>query len=239
MMQIDVAASADPELLRLLAGHPRVEAVEEADVPGIRFRSGPWTRQVVAGDPTIALRGLVELMDNNPVVCADAISVPSPAATLALIALGPLAQAGLIVEPPMFMTSFNADENDVANFLGPLGWGEGVTLSVDPVDLEGVLAATAMAAIRTPEDLDEIDQLYAERFGRSFYVREDSGSPWEVGLVKGRPQATYRLRITPGEDTSLLTIQVMADAHGKCGATQLVHAMNVMSGFEESLGIPA
>jgi N-acetyl-gamma-glutamylphosphate reductase len=29
----------------------------------------------------------------------------------------------------------------------------------------------------------------------------------------------------------------MADRNGKCGAAQVVHAMNVMCGFEESLGI--
>jgi N-acetyl-gamma-glutamylphosphate reductase len=30
----------------------------------------------------------------------------------------------------------------------------------------------------------------------------------------------------------------MADRDGKAGAAQVVHALNVMCGFEESLGIP-
>jgi N-acetyl-gamma-glutamylphosphate reductase len=36
---------------------------------------------------------------------------------------------------------------------------------------------------------------------------------------------------------SLLTVQVMIDRNGKGGAAQVVHAFNVMNGFEESLGI--
>jgi N-acetyl-gamma-glutamylphosphate reductase len=47
----------------------------------------------------------------------------------------------------------------------------------------------------------------------------------------------YRLRVTPNDNASLLTIQVLADRDGKCGAAQVVHMMNVMAGFEETLGL--
>jgi N-acetyl-gamma-glutamylphosphate reductase len=235
---IDRAATSDPEILRLLRDHPRIARAETSSEAGLQFEIGAWQRQVKVGDPMEPQHGLIELMDNNPIVCADALSVPSPASTLALIALGPITQAGLVVEAPTMVVNFEADEDDVAAFLRTQGWDEGITLHCDPAELEGVYAATVIAAIRTPSDLDEIDELYSERYVRSFYVRNDNDSPWHIGLVKGHPHAVYRLRIAPDDPISLLTIVVMADRNGKCGAAQVVHAMNVMTGLEESLGIP-
>ncbi|HEY0866062.1 MAG TPA: hypothetical protein VGE01_01715 [Fimbriimonas sp.] len=234
---IDLAATNDPSLLALLAAHPRVAEVCQGSAP-LEFRTGGWHRRIAVGDATIEQHGLVELMDNNPIVCADAMSVPSPAATLALIALGPLAAAGLILEPPAFQTNAPGGEAAIGDFLASAGWPGGVVLDHQEADLANVYAATAIAAIRTPEELDDIDDLYEERFGRSFFVRRDEQSDWHVNLVRHRPNAVYHLRVTPDEPACLLTVQVMADAKGKCGAAQMVHAMNVMCGFEESLGIP-
>jgi N-acetyl-gamma-glutamylphosphate reductase len=45
------------------------------------------------------------------------------------------------------------------------------------------------------------------------------------------------LELTEGESESLLAIHIMADINGKAGAGQFVHTMNVMCGFEESLGL--
>jgi N-acetyl-gamma-glutamylphosphate reductase len=105
------------------------------------------------------------------------------------------------------------------------------------VPLAGVVVATVIAAIQTPPRLQDIDDLYEERFGRSFFVQRQDSGDWDVKLVLGTQNAVYRLRIAPDEPQSLLTIQVMADENGKCGAGALVHAMNVMAGFEESLGL--
>ena len=233
---IDVARSADPQVRAILARHAKVSVVEEGPHGGIDFAQGDWHRSVLAGDPSAPICGLVELMDNNPLVCADVASVPSVAGTLALIALGPLAWAGMITEPPAF-TCFGADEADVSPWLATAGWHEGVTThfgeSADP----NVLSAVAMAAIRTPEDWTEIDDVFDERYARSFFVRRDEASEWSFELVRNQPFATYRLRYTPDEPTSLLTISVLADRNGKCGAAQVVHCMNVMAGFEESLGL--
>jgi hypothetical protein len=189
------------------------------------------------GARDVEVMGLVELMDNNPLVCADEASVPSPASTLALIALGPLARTGLLVERPTLIVNVPADEEDVRLYLATMGWEEGCTLSAEETDLGGAAAATAIAAITNPETFDEIDALYEEAFGRSFFVRRDETSDWHVSLVLGKPHALYRLRLTPGDAESLLTVQVMADLKGKCGAAQVVHAFNVMCGFEESMGI--
>ncbi len=94
-----------------------------------------------------------------------------------------------------------------------------------------------MAAVTTPDEPDDFDALFEEAYSRSFFVRRDETSPWDLDLVRGRPHAVYRLRLTPDEPLSLLTIQVMAARDGKAGAAQTIHALNIMAGFEETLGL--
>lgn len=234
---INWASSADPTVLAALRTHPKVSEVREGTHEGLLFAQGSWQREVGLGRHDWPHYGLVELIDNNPLVCADRFSAPSPVATLASVGLAPLAHAGLLVESPTILTNVDEDEAGIERVLRDAGWDEGATLSCQPQDLQGVVAATMIAAIRTPEDLNEIDALYEERFARSFFVRREEETDWQVGLVKGQPFALYRLRIAADEPHSLLTIQAMADLRGKAGGLALVHAMNVMAGLEESLGI--
>jgi hypothetical protein len=229
------ASSGDPAIRDLLARHPRVGEALDDGTPGVRFRQGPWQREVRVGDAHTPLRGLVELIDNNPLVCADAISVPDPVCTLALIALGPLALAGLLVEAPMVQSNVPTDPDLLDAFLRTTDWDCGAVYDFEELDLGGAVAVTAIAAVVTPKDLADLDDLYDERFGRSFFVRRDESSSWDVGLVLEQPHACYRLRIAADEPHSLLTVRVLADLHGKAGAAQVVHAMNVMAGIEESL----
>ncbi|MFX9858936.1 hypothetical protein ABTP71_18620, partial [Acinetobacter baumannii] len=78
--------------------------------------------------------------------------------------------------------------------------------------------------------------LFDECYQRAFFV--GAAETWDTREVAGKPHAVYHLRLTPGqEQTSLLTVQVMADREGKCGAAQIVHKLNVMCGLEETLGI--
>lgn len=234
---IVVRPGPDEHLIALLKGHPHVVLEGESKEGALEFvQNGTWHRRIRVGAGS-GLRGLVEMMDNNPIVCADELSVPDPASTLALIAVGPLIRAGILFEPPSLLFSFEAEEAQVDSYLETEGWRDGATVGCEAMDLGGVLALTAMSAIKTPENLDDIDDLYAEAFGRSFFVREDEDSEWHAKLVLGKPQACFRMRISAERPTSLLTVQVMADRNGKCGAAQVVHAMNVMAGFEESVGI--
>lgn len=234
---IDLAATRDPILLRHLEAHPKIAQVAHSENPGIDFQIGSWSRKVVVGEPSLEVAGLVELIDNNPMVCADQMSVADPVSTLALVALGPIAWAGMIQDRPTVISSQAADEAQVDAFLKTAGWQEGATLHIEEKDLGPVMAVTAMAEIPTPENWSDIDDIYDERFARSFFVRRDDESDWDPKLVEGMPYALYRMRYTPGEETSLLTIQVLADRNGKAGPAQAIHAMNVMAGFEESLGI--
>lgn len=228
---IRVVRPSDEALLRLLGSHSGVELVSGSCASALCLSQDGWERRLVVGDPSIEAGGLVELADNNPMVCADVVGVPGPVATLALIALGPLVQAGLVLEEPVMQVAGAALE-DVSGYLG-----RSVLVSYGGEDLRGCVAVNAMAEIATPGDWSEIDELYRERFAHSFYVREHTGEGWDVSMVKGRPFALYSLSYTQGDGTSLLTIKAMADRDGKCGAAQIVHAMNVMCGFEESLGI--
>jgi len=231
------ASSGDSAVLALLANHPRVDFVEPDGALGLRFEIDGWKREVLVGSASVTEHGLVELLDNNPLVCADRMSVPSPAATLALIALGPLAAVGLIAESPTLVLNIPADAEDVSRFLLTAGWTEGISVHSEPLSLDGVAAATVMVAVTTPPDLDDIDAQYEERFGRSFYLRRDETSLWDRSLVLGQPYGCYRLAISVEHPVSLLQVRVLADLNGKLGAAQVIHAMNVMAGFEETLGI--
>jgi len=238
-----VIASDMPHLRSVLEAHPGIDLVPGTPRGIIDFSQGEWQRTVQVG-ATGGLRGLVELMDNNPMVCADTMSVPDPASTLALIAVGPLIRAGLLVEAPTLLYSFEPDADLIDSYLETEGWTEGATVAIGNPELGEVLALRAICMVPTPEPPEEtgemafteFDELYEEAYSRSFFVRQDDTSEWDTKLVAGQPFAIFRLSITPATPNSLLTIQVMADRNGKCGAAQLVHAMNVMAGFEESLG---
>ncbi len=233
---IDRAEASDSRLLSYLSKHPDVSSVTEASITGLRFTQGSWHRSIEIANPSLEVAGLVELMDNNPLVCADAASVPDPASTLTLIAVGPLVRAGLLVEAPTVITNFTADEELINQFLAKEGWSEGVTYHCENIDLGPVLVASCICAIKTPDRLEDIDDLYEESFGRSFFVRRCEEG-WDVSLVHGQPHAAFKMSITPDQPNSLLSIQVMADKDGKCGAAQIVHCMNVMAGFEETVAI--
>jgi len=237
------AIAGDVPMLRdHLTHHPGVTLQTGTTENAMEFWQGDWHRCVAVGR-TDGLRGLVEMMDNNPMVCADAMSVPDPASTLALIAVGPLIRAGMLLEAPTLMFPFGPNPDTVASYLETEGWEGGATIAEVPQELGPGLALRAICAIKTegdpngPSPFGEIDELYNEAFGRSFFARRDETSDWDTKLVAGQPFAVYRLSIAPDSPSSLLTVQVMADRDGKCGAGQVVHAMNVMAGFEESLGV--
>ncbi len=235
--RIDKASSSDPFLRELLLSHPHVDEVCIGTSTGIEFSQGTWHRELSIGDVTADLYGLNEIVDNNPIVCADRVSVPSPAVTLALIALAPLVQAGIMVDSPVFICNEPIDEDELHAGLSMLGWTEGCASSHVPLDAGDVLVATAMVAVIGTVEPDEILALFAERYDRTFFVRNDRSSEWRSELVSGQSHAVYRVGISPDSESSMVTIRVMGDRVGKCGAGQIMHTLNVMCGYEESLAV--
>lgn len=230
------ARSGNPAVRQLLLEHPRVNLQEGPAKASIEFDQEGTTRKVWVDNPNAECFGLLEIIDNNPVVCAQQCSVASPEGTLALIALGPLARAGILLEAPVALFSFEVNPESVERALLSVGWDRGITAEFAEA-AEDVLSAVIVSKIATPSSPEELDSLYDGVFGGSFFVRRVEEGPWQAEIVRTEPYAAYRLRYSPGEGESLLTAQVMSAPQGKCGAVQIVHALNVMCGFEESLGL--
>lgn len=237
MSKIRVRPAAVPGLAELLQQHPQVELEQGTSDDLLEFWQGDWHRRLVSQPVDDAPFGLIELMDNNPLVCADVVRVPSPGATLSLVALGPILRAGIVAEPPAVIASFPISDTEVSEALASVGWTRGAMVTSGDVEMGTVRGLNVIAAIHAPEDLSELDAIYSEAYGRSFFVARDEESEWMPRIAEGRPEALYRLRITPGSDVSLLTIQTFSSMTGKIGVGQLVHTMNVMAGFEETLGV--
>ncbi len=227
-----VRCSEDPALREMLSRHPFVELSPD-HAQRFEWAQESWRRHLSSGDEREGLYGLVELMDNNPLVCADCFSVPSPASTLAAIALGPLARASLISDEVM-MASNLEEPADFPRLLEEIGVSHPVIWSQlgEPAQ---IALLSALVPVPEMDDDSALDSLFEEAYGRSFYVRQTTEMNPE--MVQGKPFAIYQLRITPGDGQSLLNVSVMADRDGKLGAAQMVHAFNVMCGFEESVGI--
>src|SRR5262249_1059077 len=156
---------------------------------------GDWNRAVRQDDGNALaeneLFGLVEMTDNNPLVCADRFVLPSPVAILASIAVGPLIDAGLLFEPPTLLSSLEENPGGVFRAFVQLGWLTGATIECQQMDLQGAIALTAISAIRTPDRLEDLDDLYEERFGRSFFIHRHEEGDWDVALAKGSENAYY------------------------------------------------
>lgn len=230
------AGSANTAIASLLAGHPEVTEILVTDFAGIEFETNR-KRFVSPSWLPVEIGGVVELMDNNPLVCADNAWVPSAGGALAVLALGPLLEAGLLVEPPAILLSFEDSEEEVAKGLMTVAYTNGFSFNCEDHDLGTVRGAYCIAKFSNPKSFDEIDDIYDERYGRSFFVRRTEDQPWVKELVEGKPWACYRLELSEGESESLLSIHIMADIGGKAGAGQFIHTMNIMCGFEESLGL--
>ncbi len=225
---IDVSCPNRPVLRALLEKHPQVRLLD-APTPRLQWKQGDWQRDVSDDPLSCDLRGLVEIVDNNPMVCADRFAVPGPAATLALIALAPLARAGILVGQPSIATAGAQEECvAIAALIADLGFTGGITILEGGAPSHCVVLATIQPATQS-----DLQALFDEAYGRSFFVRMAPDA--NRSAVQGRPFAVCSMRCDAAEAVRL---EVAADTEGKCGAAQLVHAMNVMAGFEEDLGIP-
>jgi hypothetical protein len=232
------AYAGNSQLVQLLAGHPRVDrAIHEPGLSGLRFDGAEGPRLIEIGNAASPFYGLVELMDNNPLLCTDRMSIPSLAGSLALICLGPLLLSGLVQEPPSFITSLEVQESELYEGAAGVGWTEGLTIQTEPVESEGAAFATGMAVIESIEHPEELADLYEERFAKSPLIRMHSDPDWSVPMVAAQPKSIYRIVVSVDEPTSLVSVRAMCDSTGRFQACQLIYAMNVMCGFEDDLGL--
>lgn len=232
-----VECTGSVALRDLLEKHPGVslEAWRPSDQPVIRFLEGDTEREVHAGRVADdGCYGLIELMDNNPLVCAQRASVPGALATLGLICLGPLARAEMLAGKPAIEPSFDADGAELAAALRLEGFEEGVHLLPFAGERAGLLSLRCTAPLRSRSAAD-VGELFAELYGRSFFIRP--ANVLGEDQLRGSPFATYSLDAGRLEPEGVLEIRAVADADGKCGAAQMVHVFNVMAGFEEDLGL--
>lgn len=234
MLEVEIAPY--PALRDLLVSHPRVSTVREREGAPLEWIQGDsWRRRIWVGRTDIEPSGLIELMDNNPLVCADEMSVPSPSGTLALIAVGPLARAGLLAESPKLLYTIEANEHDVSSFLSTAGWERGVHIEAITL-MPGHCRVMAFAELNGSALWEDIEALYEGVYGRSVFLRRRY-SILSRDMVNGQPFAIYRLGSEAPAPEGCVFVSAIADRHGKCGAAQIVHAFNIMAGFEESLGL--
>lgn len=70
--RIDRVETGSAPLRGRLESHPAIkETGASSQLQGLTFWQGSWKREVRVGDPSPECAGLMELMDNNPLVCAD------------------------------------------------------------------------------------------------------------------------------------------------------------------------
>ena len=120
------AGSSNPVIRELLAHHPEVSSLFETSYGGVEFVTNRRRHVGFAGGE---VGGVVELMDNNPLVCAEDAWVPSPGGALSVLALGPLLEAGLVVEPPAILLSFEDEEAEIARALAMVAYTGGFALN--------------------------------------------------------------------------------------------------------------
>lgn len=231
-MIVPVRAFGRPALQKLLQGHPfvAIESFAEEEINRIEFDSGR-PRKAYQGNSGVEQYGLTELMDNNPLVCAGEASVTGAAATLVMVALGPLAKAGLIMELPAIALNFGPATDEIDAALATEGWLGGTATATSDGEPEA-LVAECICMIRLPGNAEDIQSLYDECFARSFFVREGQGP------TENQAHASYSISVEAhGDSTALARVVSASNRHAKSGAGGLVHMFNVMCGFEESLGV--
>lgn len=207
----------------LLDRHPRLLKPQAGSLCALEFGLNSYRRSVVVGYRPGCPAGVIELFDNNPIVCAETVCVPSPAATLALLAIDPLCKAGLAEGTIHVSCSSEGSVDDIEPFLAALGDRVSVKLSSPITAVEGRLAVEVRLPRSMPED--ELEDLYDETFGRSMLVMRE---PAQHPLA-----ASYKAHTVEGG----VAIRFESSEQGKAGAAQAVQVLNVMAGFEDSLGL--
>lgn len=218
-----VVTVADPGLAAAFSRHPEIRLEAGEPTRGeASWKQGTWARSIARGSDA-EVRGLVEVIDNNPMVCCDDFATPGPMATVALLALAPAARASMLGSPVRLAFSHDP-EPSLSGFLDEAG------ISQWHGEASGggkVCRASARFTPSQGSSRSDLEAAYAEYYDRAFFVRTGQADP--TGSASGYVWLKF-----DGDD---VLASAAADAQGKAGAAQVVHAFNVMCGFVESLGV--
>lgn len=236
MESIEVCLTTDEVLNSLLKDHPKLKVTAQT-CSDLQFSLGHWHRVIKVNDSASYPAGLLESMDNNPLVCADVVNVPGPGETLLLIALVPLIKASFLLEPPVYVSTDPISVPAMQCFLEEFRHDFDVEVMTEGIGERDLVAGSLIAKVPNGLPLSVFEGLFDEIYGRSFFVRKATAGVWEESQVLGTPIGMYQLGIESDGQTTLLKVRVMADRNGKCGAAQILQFLNVMCGFEEDLGV--
>ncbi len=212
-----------PGLDILVRRHPRLLSPQSGSLCALEFGLNSYRRSIVVGYRERYPVGLIELFDNNPIVCAETVCLPTPAATLALLAIDPLFKAGLATRPVRVSCSSPCELADLDPFLNQLDDRVNLLRDTRVVADEGCVAVEVELAVdQTAEDIEE---LYDDAYGRSLLVMKAG---------EAHPLAASYAVVKVGDSA---VVRLASKIEGKAGAAQVIQALNVMAGFEDSLGI--
>lgn len=161
-----------------------------------------------------------------PSVVPAAVGWPSPTATLVMLSIWPLAQAGWILEPPGVLSS---EPGEITHELEQCGWPHGADVMLLEGGEPGMVAVTVLAHIVKLDHPDMIDQIFAAAFARAPWITIDDESDWSPEILAGR-DLVFRVRYSPGENTDLLRLQWIARTDGRLGASGQVQFAQLLSG---------
>lgn len=92
-MKIDRASSKNPAIRELLNQHPQVGLVSEGN-EWLEFEVDSWNRKIYV-DENCGSKGILELIDNNPLLCADEFLLTGKSHLLSTLAFAPLDRVAL------------------------------------------------------------------------------------------------------------------------------------------------
>lgn len=210
----------------LLRHHPRIEKVIVADSPIVRFTTRGWKRELHIGNSQCYVRGVPELIDNNPIVCCDEFSLPSPFAHALSLVAGPMSLSGIPTLVQAVASNLSSNNESDKAFLEDIYLDTTRTLLTDRAGTESDILE---AVLRIPEDihLEEIIAIFRQRYDGAFLISGES-LPF--------PGATFSLAKW-NLDEGTFTVRIDSPVNGKFGAAGQVHALNVMMGYDEGLGL--
>lgn len=226
-IQVDCAPT---EVLELLASHPLVDPSDNVGVD-IAFSANGRSYSIrEGGDSTL-------LPEDVSPACSSDIVLADPTWVLPLLAIRPLIPVGIVLEPPVALTSFAlADGFDDA--LHAMGWDFGLDELFESNEEHPQLAMMLfMAHIRNDVELAMVNSLYDAAYKGSRLVAVRHQQSFDFELVRGTHAVALAIHTEAGGDSALLAIRAWCSRAGKIGTAGLVQAMNRVARLDEATGL--